>query len=57
MKKKARIGSSFDDFLKKDCLYKEVTPRAIRRVTARRRHNLANVGRRQGMGQSLRSER
>ena len=35
MKKKGRIGSSFDDFLKQDGLYEEVTARAIKRVIAR----------------------
>jgi antitoxin HicB len=35
MKKKSRIGSSFDDFLKEDGIYAEVTPRAIKRVIAR----------------------
>ena len=46
MKKKGRIGSSFDDFLKEDGLYEEVTARAIKRVIARqldaqmRRHGL-----------------
>ena len=35
MKKKGRIGSSFDDFLKDDGLYDEVTARAIKRVIAR----------------------
>jgi len=35
MKKKGRIGSSFDDFLKEDGIYAEVTPRAIKRVIAR----------------------
>jgi hypothetical protein len=35
MKKKGRIGSSFDDFLKKDGIYEEVTARAIKRVIAR----------------------
>jgi DNA-binding Xre family transcriptional regulator len=35
MKKKGRIGSSFDDFLKDDGLYEEVTARAIKRVIAR----------------------
>ena len=35
MKKKARIGSSFDDFLKEDGIYEEVTARAIKRVIAR----------------------
>ena len=35
MKKKGRIGSSFDDFLKDDGLYEEVAARAIKRVIAR----------------------
>jgi len=35
MKKKGRIGSSFDDFLKEDGIYQEVTARAIKRVIAR----------------------
>jgi antitoxin HicB len=35
MKKKGRIGSSFDDFLKEDGLHEEVTARAIKRVIAR----------------------
>jgi DNA-binding Xre family transcriptional regulator len=35
MKKKGRIGSSLDDFLKEDGIYKEVTARAIKRVIAR----------------------
>ena len=35
MKKKGRIGSSFDDFLKHDGLYEEVTAQAIKRVIAR----------------------
>ncbi len=35
MKKKGRVGSSFDDFLEKDGLYEEVTARAIKRVIAR----------------------
>ena len=33
--KKGRIGSSFDDFLKDDGLYEEVTARALKRVLAR----------------------
>jgi hypothetical protein len=32
MKKKGRIGSSFDDFLKQEGIYEEVTARAIKRV-------------------------
>jgi DNA-binding phage protein len=34
-KKKGRIGSSFDEFLKEDGIYEEVTARAIKRVIAR----------------------
>jgi antitoxin HicB len=35
MKKKSRIGSAFDDFLKDEGIYEEVTARAIKRVIAR----------------------
>jgi len=35
MKKKGRIGSSFDEFLKEDGLYEEMTARAIKRILAR----------------------
>jgi DNA-binding Xre family transcriptional regulator len=35
MKKRGRVGSSFDDFLKKEGVYEEVTARAIKRVLAR----------------------
>lgn len=35
MKKNGRIGSSFDEFLKGEGLYEEVTARATKRVTAR----------------------
>jgi antitoxin HicB len=35
MKKKGRIGSSFDDFLQQEGIYEEVTARAIKRVIAR----------------------
>ncbi len=34
-KKKGRIGSSFDNFLKEEKIYEEVTARAIKRVIAR----------------------
>jgi antitoxin HicB len=34
-KKKGRIGSSFDDYLKKEGVYEEVTARDIKRVIAR----------------------
>jgi antitoxin HicB len=35
IKKKRRIGFSFDDFLTADGIYEEVTARAIKRVIAR----------------------
>ena len=35
MKKKGQIGSSFDEFLKEEGIYEEVTARAIKRVIAR----------------------
>jgi antitoxin HicB len=35
MKKKGRIGSSFDEFLKEESIYEEVTARAIKRIIAR----------------------
>lgn len=35
MTKKGRIGSSFDEFLKEERIYEEVTSRAIKRVIAR----------------------
>jgi hypothetical protein len=34
-KKASPIGSSFDDFLKEDGIYKEVTAHAVKRVSAR----------------------
>ena len=34
-KRKGRVGSSFDDFLKDEGIYEEVTARAIKRVLAR----------------------
>jgi antitoxin HicB len=34
-KTKARIGTSFDEFLKEEGIYEEVTARAIKRVLAR----------------------
>jgi transcriptional regulator with XRE-family HTH domain len=40
MKKKGRIGSSFDDFLKEEGLYEEVTARAIKRVITRQLNSL-----------------
>jgi antitoxin HicB len=35
MKKKGRIGSSLDDFLKEEGIYEEVTARAVKRLIAR----------------------
>ena len=35
VQKKGRIGSSFDDFLKEEGIYEEVTARAIKRVITR----------------------
>ena len=35
MKKKGRVGSSFDDFLKEEGIYSDITARAIKRVIAR----------------------
>jgi DNA-binding Xre family transcriptional regulator len=35
MRNKGKIGSSFDDFLKEEGIYEEVTARAIKRVIAR----------------------
>jgi len=44
-KKKGHIGSSFDDFLKEEGIYEEVTARAIKRVIARQLDALmANQG-------------
>jgi hypothetical protein len=34
-RKKGRVGSSFDDFLKEDGLYEEVTTATIERVVSR----------------------
>src|SRR5215813_6245472 len=34
-KTKGRVGSSFDDFLKEDGIYEDVTARAIKRVLVR----------------------
>jgi hypothetical protein len=38
---KGRVGSSFDDFLKDEGLYEEVSAGAIKRVLARRQHRTA----------------
>ena len=34
MRVKGRIGSSFDDFMKQEGIYEEVTARAVKRLTA-----------------------
>lgn len=49
MKKKGRIGSSFDDFLKEEGVYEEVTVGAIKRVLARQLDTLMEQ---QGMTKS-----
>ena len=41
-KKKGRVGSSFDDFLKEEGSYEEVTAGAIKRVIARQLNSLMN---------------
>jgi DNA-binding Xre family transcriptional regulator len=42
-RRKAHIGSSLDDFLKKEGMYEEVTARAIKRVIARQLDALMNA--------------
>jgi antitoxin HicB len=42
-KTKGHIGSSFDDFLKENGLYEEVTARAIQRVIARQQQHIARM--------------
>ena len=44
MKKKGRIGSSLDGFLREEGIYEEVTARAIKRVAARRRISNSHPG-------------
>jgi antitoxin HicB len=53
-KKKGRIGSSFDDFLKEEGIYEEVTARAIKRVIARQ---LDALMREQGLTKSALAKR
>ena len=53
-RKKGRIGSSFDDFLKENGIYEEVTARAIKRVIARQ---LDAVMRDQGITKSALARR
>jgi DNA-binding Xre family transcriptional regulator len=54
MKNKGRIGSSFDDFLKEDSIYEEVTARAIKRVNARQLDTLMHD---QGLSKSSLAKR
>ena len=54
MKRKGRIGSSFDDFLKEEGIYEEVTARAIKRVIARQ---LDALMRNQGLTKSALAKR
>ena len=54
MTKKGRIGSSFDDFLKEEGVYEEVTARAIKRVIARQ---LDALMREQGLTKSELAQR
>jgi len=49
MKRKGRVGSSFDDFLKEEGIYKEVAARAIKRVIARQ---LATLMRDEGLSKT-----
>jgi hypothetical protein len=49
MTKKGRIGSSFDEFLKDEGIYEEVTARAIKRVLARQ---LSGLMQKQGLTKS-----
>ena len=54
MKKKGRVGSSFDDFLKEEGIYEEVTARAIKRVLARQLDTLMQD---QGMNKTTLAKR
>jgi antitoxin HicB len=49
MTKKGRIGSTFDEFLKDEGIYEEVTARAIKRVLARQ---LSGLMQKQGLTKS-----
>jgi antitoxin HicB len=49
MTKKGHIGSSFDEFLKDEGIYEEVTARAIKRVLARQ---LSGLMQKQGLTKS-----
>ena len=54
MKKKGKIGSSFDDFLKEEGVYAEVSARAIKRVIARQ---LDSLMQKQGLTKSALAKR
>jgi antitoxin HicB len=54
MKKKGKIGSSFDEFLKEEGIYEEVTARAIKRVIARQ---LGTLMQNQGLTKSTLAKR
>lgn len=51
---KRRIGSSFDDFLKEEGIYEEVTARAIKRVVAR---SLDRMMKEQGLSKTALADR
>lgn len=48
-KKKGRVGSSFDDFLKEEGIYEEVTAAAIKRVIVRQ---LTSLMREEGLSKT-----
>ena len=52
--RKGRIGSSFDDYLKEEGIYEEVTARAIKRVIARQLDTLMHE---QGLTKSALAKR
>jgi antitoxin HicB len=54
MKKKGKVGSSFDEFLRDEGIYEEVTARAIKRVIARQLDALMHD---QGMTKSTLAKR
>jgi antitoxin HicB len=49
VKKKGRVGSTFDDFLKEEGIYEEVTAHAIKRVIA---YQLDRLMADEGLGKS-----
>ncbi|HKO09451.1 MAG TPA: helix-turn-helix domain-containing protein [Alphaproteobacteria bacterium] len=54
MKRRGRIGTSFDDFLKEEGIHEELTARAIKRVIARQ---LATLMRQQRLSKSALAKR